>query len=182
MTPEIEALKKIATQKINKGKLKALQKVHSDAYDLSQKLQPKSTDEEDAEDFSSLTSDVEDALSELESAIDELDMAEEKDERDDAISTIEDGLEQTISAFDAIMPSAIIGTAPAPKAPDFDPVVTAKFIEIHKLPEQDRSQALTAWIQSAGTPALIEERRRKLDQLVSYIGKVRQNTGASQPS
>lgn len=178
MTPEIEALKKLAGQKITKGKLQALQKAHSDAFGLSQKLQCKSTNGDDVDEFSSLESDLDDALSDLESAIDELDSAEDKDEREDAISSIEGALDQTITAFDTIMPVAIVGTTPRPPAPAAtppppDPELLQKVREILATPEHNLNEALDAWVQSAGSPAMVEERKKKIAQFFEYIASVK---------
>jgi hypothetical protein len=178
MNPEIEALKKLASQQITKGKLQALQKAHSDAYGLSQKLQCKSTNEDDVDEFSPLESDLDDALSDLESAIDELDSAEDKDEREDAISSIEDALDQTITAFDAIMPVAIVGTTPRPSAPTAppptpDPEMIQKAKEILASPGQNLFDGLEAWTQSAGSPELVKERKKKIAKFFEYLASVK---------
>jgi hypothetical protein len=179
MPPEIEALKRLADQKITKGKLQALQKAHADADALFERLYPKSDDEDTTTDFDDACEDVESALDELDSAINDLGCAKDMFERQDAISMIEDALEQTVSAFDTVMPFVIVGTTPCPapsrpSGPGLDPELTDKVLEISKLPEQDRAQALAAWIASAPTPALVQDRQEKLDQFFAYIQKMKQ--------
>jgi hypothetical protein len=178
MQPEIEPLKKLATQKITKGKFQALQKAYADAYDLFERFYPKANDEDTTVAFESACQDLESALDDLSSALDDLEMAEDKDEREDAISSIEDALQQTISAFDEVLPVARIGTeprtAPAPAVPKIDPEFAKQVVEIYKRPEQEREQALTAWLESPGTPEQVAERKMKLKQLFEYIQSAKQ--------
>lgn len=177
MAPEIETLKKLSAQKIGKGKVEALQQAYTDAYGLFERLCPSSEDEDTLDDFEGASSDLESALDDLDSAISDLDMAEDKDEREDAISMIEDALDETISAFEAIMPFATVGTTARERSVtandlEFDPEVARQLLEIAKLPEPDRASALSAWVQSAGLPAQVEERQKKLDQLFDYLDRV----------
>ncbi|MFO1477609.1 MAG: hypothetical protein U1F98_13280 [Verrucomicrobiota bacterium] len=170
MNPEIESLKQLASQKITKAKLDALRSSHADAESLFQHLQPRP--DADKDDFESELAELESALEDLSSALDDLDMAEEKEDRDDAVDMIQDALGETVSAFETIMPNAIIGSTPRPpkaEQPRFDPDFIAQVAEIFKRPELERAQALSDWVQSAGTPEQIADRQRTLDQLFDCI-------------
>jgi len=181
----IEQLKSLSLQKINKGKLPALEKIQSAASDLLDRLHPKANDEDTVTDFESSLEEAESALEELESAIAELDGAEEKDERDDAISMIEDALAQAIAAFNDLTPYAVVGAVRAPKvpkAPEFDIEVATQILAIMKMPKENRQQALESWIQSAGSPDLIEERKRKINEVMSALKNCKTPPEADQPS
>jgi hypothetical protein len=185
MNPEIETLKKLATQKITKGKVQALQKAHADACELFARLYPKADDEDTTFDFGFACNALESALAELQGAIDELEMAEEKDERDDASLMVEDALEQVTTEFDDIMSVAVLGTeprpAPAPSAPELDPEFALQVAAVLRSSTGDQQQALTNWVQSAGSPDLIVQRQQKLAQLHAYL-QSRKKSAAPPPS
>jgi hypothetical protein len=173
MNPEIEALKKLAAQKITKAKVQALQKACADAHRLFERLYPKATDKDTTADFEFACDELESALSELECAVDDLEIAEDKDARNDAIFMIEDALEQVTTAFDDIMSVAVLGTeprpAPAPTAPEMDPEFALQVAAVLRASTGDQQQALTKWVQTAGSPDLIVQRQQKLAQLHAYL-------------
>ncbi len=185
MTPVIEALKKLATQKITRGKVQPLEKAHADACSLFERLYPKTNDEDTTAEFESACDELESALSDLESAISDLDMAEEKDEREDAVFMIKAALEQSNSAFEEIMVCAIIGPTPrpepAPSASEYDAEFARQVSEALNKAGGDRDQALDAWVQSAGTPEQVSEREQKLNQLLRYLQNRKQPPPAPPP-
>jgi hypothetical protein len=176
----INRLKTLAAQKITKRKLQALQDAHTDADALFNRLCPKSDDEDTTTDFENASGELESALADLDSAISDLENAEDKDEREDASSMVEEALGTTITAFDDIMPLAVIGNTPRPApsassaADHFDQIIEKHF-EIEKLPEQERAQAWDVWVKSAGDPALVQERQKRCDQLLADLEKLKQS-------
>ena len=176
MNPAIEALKKLDAQKITKGKLPALQEAYDDVYAFLDHLYSKSDDENTNSEFDAAYGKVESALSNLDSAISDLNSAEEKDDRDDAISMIEDALPQVISGFDEIMPLASVSTAPRsalppPSAEELDREFVQKVQKLANLPWEDRLRALFAWAEAPRTPALAEMRKERLKQFLDSILK-----------
>ena len=111
MIQEIEALKKIASGKINKARLPAIQAELAKATELCERLESKSNDEDTTEEFEDSKSQLEDALSELEDACGNLDAAEDKEERDDAVDQIECALDEAISGLESVMSVAVVNSA-----------------------------------------------------------------------
>jgi hypothetical protein len=59
--------------------------------------------------------------------------------------------------------------------------VARKLLALWKLPKAEQPQALTGWLQSAGTPKLIAERQKKVNQILAYARAVTKKTTPRQP-
>jgi len=185
MKPENEILKKLASQKITKGKLSALQKASNEASALFERLYPKAEDEDSMADFESECEDLQSALEELESAISDLEMAEDKDEREDAVAMIEDALEQVSTGFEALMADAVVRdkprSKPTPTASEIpDEEILQQVRALLKLAPEKRASALEAWVRSGVTAEQIQERQKKVDNVFTYMAAAKQ--AASPPA
>lgn len=167
MQTEIEALKKLASQTITKGKLPAIQTAQAAASRLYALLEPRASDEDTLAQFDSACDELESAMDELDSAIEELDGAEDKDEREDATASIESALEQAVTAWEELLPITVLGKSnPRTAEISIEKECRTKLEEILQLPNEQRPAAFQAFINTGDTPSLVEERRRILVHLL----------------
>ena len=156
MIPEIEALRKFTSVTITNAQLVKLRAALSAATVLFQCLEPKPGDQDGADEFESLQSDLQSALDELESACEDLESAEDKDEREDAQEQMDFALEEAISNFDQIMPVAVVGNLADVQ---LRAECKSKIAELKRMTPEQVPTAMAAWLAHTASPEEAEKKR-----------------------
>jgi len=168
MNTEIETLKKLAAGTISKGKLPAITAALEETRDLAALLEAKSEADDDIVEFEELESQLENALSDVESGCEELEIAEEKEERDDAIDQIETALGEAITYLEAIMNVAVISEV---DHQEIFKEAGAKFSEVVKT-KGNPEVLLETWYNSSPSDAVKRSRKKAIKKIYQAIAEI----------